>query len=98
MFDGYRRVDNITDAALAAYREAFGPEVTKDDIFDYVYGVLHSPQYRERFAADLKKMLPRIPLAATTEDFRAFVAAGARPDGSAHRLRDRSNPTRWTKW
>ena len=52
------------------------PQLTKDDIFHYVYAVLHSPQYRERFAADLKKMLPRIPLAATTADFRAFVDAG----------------------
>ena len=76
VIDGYRRIDNITDAALSSYREAFGPQVTKDEIFGYVYGVLHSPQYRERFAADLKKMLPRIPLAATADDFQAFVSAG----------------------
>lgn len=75
---GYRRVDNITDAILAVYREKFGPEVSKDDIFFYVYGVLHSEQYRTTFAADLKRMLPRIPLAATTSDFQAFAEAGRR--------------------
>ena len=36
-------------------------EVTKDDIFYYVYGLLHDPAYRKRYAADLKKMLPHIP-------------------------------------
>lgn len=73
---GYRRVDNITDAILAVYREQFGPQVTKDDVFYYVYGVLHSEQYRTTFAADLKRMLPRIPLAATAADFDRFVVAG----------------------
>lgn len=73
---GYCRVDNITDSIVVVYREKFGPQVTKDDIFYYVYGVLHSEQYRTTFAADLKRMLPRIPLAADTADFAAFVAAG----------------------
>ena len=75
---GYRRVDNITDAILAVYQEKFGPSVSKDDIFFYVYGVLHSTQYREAFAADLKRMLPRIPLAADLADFQAFADAGRR--------------------
>jgi predicted helicase len=73
---GYRRVDNITDGILALYRGAFGEQVSKDDVFFYVYGVLHSPQYRTEFAADLKRMLPRIPLAATRQDFEAFTEAG----------------------
>lgn len=73
---GYRRVDNITDQALKTYRDAFGSQVSKDDIFSYVYAVLHSPQYRAAFAADLKRMLPRIPLAASRDDFERFVAAG----------------------
>jgi predicted helicase len=60
--DGYRRIDNITDHALMTFRAAYGEKVTKDDIFNYVYGLLHSPDYRETYAADLKKMLPRIPL------------------------------------
>ncbi len=59
--DGYRRVDNITDATLTAYREVHGDDVTKDDIFYGVYALLHHPTYRETYAADLQKMLPRIP-------------------------------------
>lgn len=74
--DGYRRLDNITDAALVDYRRQYGPDVTKDDVFHYVYGLLHSPDYRTRFAADLKKQLPRIPRVASTSDFQAFVSAG----------------------
>ena len=73
---GYRRVDNITDEILALYQARFGNQVSKDDIFYYVYAVLHSPQYRQAFAADLKRMLPRIPLAASLSDFEAFTDAG----------------------
>jgi predicted helicase len=73
---GLQRVDNITDAALADYRSAYGPEVSKDDVFHYVYGLLHSPEYRTTFAADLKKMLPRIPQVPGVESFHAFVDAG----------------------
>lgn len=73
---GYRRIDNVSDDALARYREAFGEGVTKDDIFASVYALLHSPQYREAFAADLKRQLPRIPLPGSAEDFRAFAEAG----------------------
>ena len=72
--DSYERVDNITDAALAAYRNTYSaPSITKDDIFFYTYALLHSPEYRDRFAADLKKSLPRIP---KVRDFRGFAAAG----------------------
>lgn len=70
------RHDAITDEALAVFHEAYGdPSITKEDVFFYVYGVLHSPEYRRRFANNLKKELPRIPLAA---DFRAFERAGRR--------------------
>lgn len=64
----YERRDNITDATLAAYREHYdsmlspaGEQITKEDIFFYVYALLHHPDYRARYEADLKKMLPRIP-------------------------------------
>ncbi len=77
IIDGYRRLDNITDEILADYQSSFGEQVTKDEIFHYVYAVLHSPQYREAFAADLKKMLPRIPKAVSADDFKAFADAGA---------------------
>lgn len=71
---GYERVDNITDAALATYRKIYDDSsIAKDDIFYYTYGLLHSPEYRERFTADLKKSLPRIP---KVRDFYGFVEAG----------------------
>lgn len=71
--DGYRKIDNITDDALARFQAAFGEQVTKDDVFFYCYGLLHSPDYRETYAADLKKMLPRIPLVT---DPTAYIDAG----------------------
>ncbi|GAA4035131.1 DEAD/DEAH box helicase [Arthrobacter methylotrophus] len=71
-----QRIDNITDAALLEYHAAYGPEVTKDDIFFYVYGILHSDEYKTKFAADLKKMLPRIPQVPGVDRFWAFVDAG----------------------
>ena len=61
--DGYTRKENITDATLAAYRSTYGDEsIAKEDIFYYIYALLHHPEYREKYAADLKKILPRIPL------------------------------------
>ncbi|MCC6285482.1 MAG: DEAD/DEAH box helicase [Phycisphaerales bacterium] len=74
--DGYRRRDAITDAALKAFRAAYGPKVTKEDIFYYIYGILHSPEYRTRFASNLKKELPRIPLTREAADFQRFSKAG----------------------
>lgn len=70
----YTRNDNIPDAILRDFQTTYhNPNLTKEDIFYYVYGILHSPEYKTRFAADLKKMLPRIPFAA---DFGAFNQAG----------------------
>lgn len=61
--DGYTRKENITDATLDTYRSTYGDEgIAKEDIFYYIYALLHHPEYREKYAADLKKMLPRIPL------------------------------------
>jgi predicted helicase len=72
--EGYVRRDAITDAALADYQTAYGDtSITKEDLFYHVYGILHAPDYRAKFAADLKKMLPRIPRPA---DFWAFSKAG----------------------
>lgn len=70
------RMDNITDSTLADYRTVYSADVTKDDIFFYVYGLLHSPEYRSDFASDLKKMLPRIPKVPGLERFLAFANAG----------------------
>jgi predicted helicase len=60
----------------ADYRTTYGADVSKDDVFYYVYGLLHSPDYRTQFAADLKKMLPHIPQVPGTDRFRSFAAAG----------------------
>ena len=74
ILDGYHRVDNITDATLASYREHYGDAgITKEDIFFYVYALLHHPEYRERYEDDLKKMLPRIPRAA---GFHTYASVG----------------------
>ena len=70
------RIDNISDAALRAFRIRYEDgTISKDAIFDYVYGVLHAPVYRERFANDLAKELPRVPMAP---DFPRFADAGHR--------------------
>ena len=73
-----RRRDNITATSLAAYRARYGEDVTADQIFAYVYGVLHSSEYRARYAVDLAKLLPRIPEVATAQAFHAFASAGQR--------------------
>ena len=70
------RHDNITGEALDAYQTRYGEWVTKDHIFSYVYGILHSPDYRERYADDLAKLLPRIPEVTTSDAFRLFSEAG----------------------
>ena len=70
------RHEAITDWSLQECRIRYGSSVTKEDIFYYVYGLLHSPDYRTRFAADLKKMLPRIPFVESKDDFWAFAKAG----------------------
>jgi predicted helicase len=72
--EGYTRKENIPDSILIDFQNTYTDRtLTKEDIFYYVYGILHSPEYKTRFAADLKKMLPRIPYA---EDFWAFSKAG----------------------
>jgi len=80
---GQVRRDAITDTALSAFRKTYadnrsaagtaGAGIGKEDLFYYVYGILHSPEYKKRFASDLKKQLPRIPYA---RDFWAFSLAG----------------------
>lgn len=71
--DGYRRRENITDDTLKAYRKHYADlGITKEDIFFYIYALLHHPEYRQRFQADLKKMLPRIPHVPGFHDFAAI--------------------------
>ncbi len=74
--DRYVRRDGVTDWILSTARKQYGSKVGKEDIFYYVYGILHSPEYRTAFASDLKKSLPRLPLVDSADDFRAFSKAG----------------------
>lgn len=78
--DDYIRRDGVSDFILDRAKKQYGIRkadgVSKEDIFYYVYGILHSPDYRTTFANDLKKMLPRIPLVEDVKDFWAFSKAG----------------------
>lgn len=74
---GYTKKDAISDEGLAHFLAAYPDEkIIKEDIFYYVYGLLHSPDYRERYADNLSKELPRIPCVKTAADFWAFSQAG----------------------
>lgn len=72
----YARRDAIGDFSLNLARKQYGSKTTKEDIFYYVYGFLHNPDYRTEFAADLKKMLPRIPFVSDSTVFWKYVKAG----------------------
>lgn len=73
----YVRKDGITDYIWNLAKEQYHTSaISKEDLFYYVYGLLHSEDYRKEFAADLKKMLPRIPLVEKASDFKAFMKAG----------------------
>lgn len=74
---GLLRRDAITEAGLAHFSSAYpGEQISKEDLFYYVYGILHSPDYRERFADNLRKELPRLPAVKQADDFWAFSKAG----------------------
>ena len=57
--------DNITDWCLSEFQTRYeDPSITKDDIWEYLYGVMHAPDWRKRYRNDLQRNLPRVPLAA----------------------------------
>ena len=72
----YIRHDAVSDFILKRAVTQYGKSVIKEDIFYYVYGILHSPDYRETFKNDLKKMLPRLPLVNEPKDFWKFSKTG----------------------
>ncbi len=75
--NGYTRKDGISDEGLAHFQKAYpGEAITKEDLFYYIYGLLHSPEYRTRYADNLSKELPRIPAVKKASDFWAFSQAG----------------------
>ena len=102
--DGTNRRENITDWALAQFRARYQDEaITKWDIFHYVYGLLHHPEYRERYQANLKRDLPHLPY---TPDFWGFAKAGRRlgeihigyedvPEYPLHFIENREVPIDW---
>ena len=82
--DGKNRRENITDWALEQFRTHYRDEtITKWDIFHYVYGLLHHPDYRERYQANLKRDLPRLPYAI---GLLGVCQSGTTVGGNPHRL------------
>ena len=74
-----RRRAAITEHALELFAAAYPTEtISREDIFHYTYGLLHSEDYRERFRANLAKDLPRIPCVVSVQDYRTFRDAGRR--------------------
>lgn len=68
---------NISDWCLEKFKEVYSPEITKEDIWEYLYGVMHAPDWRVKFENELQKNLPRIPLAPGGFDaFKIFQEAG----------------------
>lgn len=75
--NGYRVKDGITDQGLAHFKAAYpGEHISKKDLFYYIYGLLHSEDYRNKYADNLSKQLPRIPCVKTATDFWTFSKAG----------------------
>lgn len=75
--NGYTRKDGLSDDGFAYFQAAYPDEsFNKEDIFFYVYGLLHSQEYRDRYADNLSKELPRIPCVKTSKDFWHFSQAG----------------------
>ncbi|WP_218829607.1 DEAD/DEAH box helicase [Gallibacterium anatis] len=73
----YHRTDAITDQGLTYFTEYYADfNIQKEDIFYYIYGLLHSEEYRQRYADNLKRQLPRIPRVKNVKDFWQFVQAG----------------------
>lgn len=103
--DGTNRRENITDWALTQYQTQYSQNVTKWEIFYYIYALLHHPAYCEHYKENLKRELPRIPF-VRAEIFSDFVAAGKElaalhvgyENAKEHQLRhieDRSVPFTW---
>ncbi|GAA5528217.1 type ISP restriction/modification enzyme [Herpetosiphon gulosus] len=104
--DGSNQRENISDWALEHFRSQLDePSIEKWDIFYYVYGLLHAPRYRERYAANLRRELPRIPIVALA-DFQALAQAGrelaelhinyeSQPEYNLQWLENRDEPLNW---
>ena len=79
VINGYERVDAIRPKAVEHFKAAYPEEaaaIDVDAVFYYIYGIMHSPDYRSAYASNLQKELPRIPRVATYAEFKAFEEAG----------------------
>jgi predicted helicase len=75
--DGQHRQENVTDWALDQFRQRYSDAtIEKWDIFYYVYGALHNQAYRQKYAANLRRELPRIPHAPDLQTFRSYSESG----------------------
>lgn len=68
--------ESVTDEMLSRFRKELGKQISKDEIFFYIYGILHSTEYQNTYSSNLSKGLPRIPFAASENDFHNFSDAG----------------------
>lgn len=76
---GYKKLDGISEDSLTEFRRHYqSAGITKEQIFFFCYGVLHSQEYRNRYADNLTKTLPRIPMLKTLQNFQEFESAGRR--------------------
>ena len=79
VINGYERIDAIRPEAVEHFKAAYPEDaaaIDVDAVFYYIYGILHSPDYRMNYASNLQKDLPRIPRVATYDEFKAFEEAG----------------------
>ena len=74
---GWKRVSNLNPEAVHRIQREFGGDITDEDVFHYVYGALHSPEFRQRYESNLKKEAPRVPMAPDRPTFDAYRDAGA---------------------
>jgi predicted helicase len=107
LHNGKERQDNISISALWHFQKQYRyKSISHEDIFYYVYAMLHHPQYRSRFAEDIRRDLPRVPLVAKTADFRALAEAGGKladlhvnyERQKAYPLKRRENPEARLDW
>jgi predicted helicase len=85
----YKRRDAITDEGLTHFKAAYlGESISKEDIFYYVYGLFHSNDYRERYADNLSKEMPRIPCVDKPVDFWGLFTSGSSASRPSSELRN----------
>ena len=69
--------EGISDRALKHFQATFpGETISKEDLFYYLYGILHSEDYRTQYRNNLMKQLPRLPVVTDVSDFHTFQTTG----------------------